>query len=815
MKKYLYVLILLGVCLLFFYKTIFLGKVPFPGDLLLTQYAPWRHVSYDGYVAGAIPSKDQYFDVLRELYPWKTLVISELKQGKFPLWNPYNFSGSPLLANYQSQVFYPFALLYLVLPQITAWTIMVILQPILGSVFMYLFATEIGLSAASSLLVSLLFNFSGFANVWMEFTTVWHTILWLPLLLFVVERGIKQKRLSIGLRILFMFGLFSAICGGHPQDFMNLFLFFCIYTTSRIVSTGEWSWSEKKSYAVYTLLPIILFPFLVAAPQLFPTIELFRNSARVTHEYSLIIEKMLVQWWQIPLIAVNDFFGNPATGSNFTGDYVGKTLSIGVGGFFLFITSLFSTTSTWHKKFFFWTAVVILLLTIRTPVSELFYRYPLPVLSTGTPTRILFVLMLAMSLLAGFGFDAVAKGTANLKKSLMLSWGVFLIFWAFVLIHPTLPGLLYQTGSVAIMKRALLLATALLGVVSLLNVASIRIRKIWILVIPLCIGELLYGFIKFNPFVPKSFVYPANPLITYLKETTGINRFWGYGTTGIEANFATQEYLYSADGTDPLNLRWYNQLLQASRDGNIALVFNRTTRSDAQLAPGYGAHDLPSNVFRLRFMDVLGVKYVIDRSENPKDATTFPSDRFKKIWAEADWTVYENLKSTPRFFITSDVRPYKDIPDFETQFFSDSFKSDKTVLIEGHDWNTIGLLIDGVNDTKLISYTPTRVEISAVTDTPQFLFLSDTFDAGWTATVNGNPARVYKANFAFRGVPVPKGKSTVVFTYQPKSFQTGLAISILGLLATVIYLITTTIQNKNSTTPIHVTTTPKRKLKGK
>ncbi|MCX6793782.1 MAG: hypothetical protein NTY06_01620, partial [Candidatus Gottesmanbacteria bacterium] len=136
MKKYLPFLILTGICLLFFYKTILLGKVPFPGDLLLTQYAPWRHQSYGGYVAGAIPSKDQYFDVIRELYPWKTQVISALKQKTFPLWNPYNFSGSPLLANYQSQVFYPLTFLYFLMPQITAWTIMVILQPILGSIFL-------------------------------------------------------------------------------------------------------------------------------------------------------------------------------------------------------------------------------------------------------------------------------------------------------------------------------------------------------------------------------------------------------------------------------------------------------------------------------------------------------------------------------------------------------------------------------------------------------------------------------------------------------------------------------------------------------
>jgi hypothetical protein len=256
MKKIRWIGLLTIVCLLFFYKTVLYGNIPFPGDLLLTQYAPWRHVSYSGYVAGAIPSKNQYFDVLRELYPWKTLVIDQLKTGHFPLWNPYNFSGAPLLANYQSQVLYPFALMYLILPQITAWTVMVMLQPILGTIFMYLFATELGLSAAAAFLASILFNFSGFANVWMEFTTVWHTILWLPLLLYLVERAVKKKKLSIKEHILFMFGLFCAITGGHPQDFINSFLFFLVYTALRIAGQTEWSSGDKKAFIIRTILPV-------------------------------------------------------------------------------------------------------------------------------------------------------------------------------------------------------------------------------------------------------------------------------------------------------------------------------------------------------------------------------------------------------------------------------------------------------------------------------------------------------------------------------------------------------------------------------
>lgn len=766
MKKYLPILVLTTLCLAFFYKTIVFGKIPFPGDLLLTQYGPWRHQSYGGYVAGAIPSKDQYFDVIRELYPWKTQVVTSLKQGVFPLWNPYNFSGGPLLANYQSQALYPFTLLYFLMPQLSAWTIMVILQPILGSVFLYLFAAEIGLTTGAAMLAALLFNFSSFASVWMEFTTVWHTILWLPLLLYLVERGVKQKSLSAGQQILFIFGLYSAITAGHPQDFINSFLTLLMYTVVRLSRVKEWPRTQ--------IFFIFGIPFFLATPQLLPTIELFRHSARVAHDYQGIIQNMLVQWWQTPLIAVQDLFGNPATKSNSTGDYVGKTLSVGFVGFFFALSALLSVFKSWHKTFFTWAGIIILLITVRSPLTELLYRYPWPILSTGTPTRNLFILALALSILAGFGFDAIRQAKTFPYKTVIISGALLVVLWLFAFIHPP------------VATRALLITTGLFTAVTVILLIA-RYKKVFLwAIIPLAVVELLHGFIKFNPFVPTTFVYPENKLIRELQKISGIDRYWGYGTAGIEANFATQERLFSTDGTDPLNLSWYNQFVQSSGNGNIALTFNRTTRSDAQIQPGYGEKDLPTNEFRLRVMDLLDVRYVIDRSENPKDKETFPIDRFKPIWHEEDWTIYENLMAVPRFFLTSDIKPYKDIVDFEKQFFDQSFQPKKTVLLPKQDWDTIQRL-DGFGTAKLISYEPNRVIITTQTDSNQMLFLSDTYDNGWTASVNGQTAKVFKADFAFRAVLVPKGTSTVILSYEPRSFSTGVVISLTALFLSVLY----------------------------
>ncbi len=782
------ILILIAVVCVFFWPVFVKGYTPFPGDLLLTQYSPWRHSSYGGYVAGAIPSKDQYFDVIRELYPWKTQVVSELKAGKIPLWNPYNFSGAPLLANYQSQVFYPLSVIYFIVPQISAWTMMVVSQPILGSIFMFLFASEIGLATGAAILAALLFNFSSFASVWMEFTTVWHTILWLPLFLFLVERAVKQKRLLFWQQILFMFALFSSITGGHPQDFINTFIIFIIYTIFRVMTAKGWPIKEKINLLLNPLSIVILIPFCLAAPQLLPTIELFRNSARVSHDYIFIINNLIVQLWQLPLLVVADFFGNPTTKSNIFGDYILKTLSIGVSGFYFAAVSLFSSVKSWHKTFFLNTAIIILLLTVRSPISELFYHFPIPILSTGTPTRILFVLMLSLSILAGFGFDEALKLKKIPFRALSLVWFIIVLLWIFVFKHPMITGTLLTPAAIGTMKRSMILATGMLGIISLVTCASLYRKKILYIAVIICIGELFYSFTKFNPEVPKLFAYPENNLVSFLKTHTGINRFWGYGTAQIEANFATQVDLFSPDGTDPLNLAWYNQLIQASTDGKVATSFNRTTRSDAQLLPGYGEDNLPENKFRLKLLDVMGVKYILDRAENPQNSNTFPSVRYKEVWHQNDWIVYENLFAAPRYFTTSDVRPYTDDKDFQNKFFADSFNPNKTVLVAAYDYKSIPKLTQNPSRVTLLSYAPQNIEFQVTTDSTQFLYISDTYDYGWKAEVNNKPARVYKANYAFRGVMVPKGVSKVSFTYQPQSFSTGVAVSAITAFILILYL---------------------------
>jgi hypothetical protein len=59
--------------------------------------------------------------------------------------------------------------------------------------------------------------------------------------------------------------------------------------------------------------------------------------------------------------------------------------------------------------------------------------------------------------------------------------------------------------------------------------------------------------------------------------------------------------------------------------------------------------------------------------------------------------------------------------------------------------------------------------------------MSDTFDPGWTARLDGKAVPIRPAWITFRAVFVPPGRHTLVFSYRPAGFDLGLAITVGGL----------------------------------
>ena len=88
-------------------------------------------------------------------------------------------------------------------------------------------------------------------------------------------------------------------------------------------------------------------------------------------------------------------------------------------------------------------------------------------------------------------------------------------------------------------------------------------------------------------------------------------------------------------------------------------------------------------------------------------------------------------------------------------------------------------------------YEPQRVELVAALKRPGLVILADSFDPGWSLTIDGAPAPIFRTNRAMRGAAVKAGKHTLAYTYNPASFRllrAGISIAgLLGLIALVFW----------------------------
>lgn len=774
-NEWVWILIILSaITSLFFYQTIFRGKVPFPGDILVSDFQPWRSTSYMGYGAGGIPNKAQYPDTIRQMYPWKTAVIHSLKQGKLPLWNPYNFSGSPLLANFQSAALYPPGILYMLLAQIDAWTILVIAQPLLATLFTYLFGRKIGMGTLGSWMAAVSYGFSGFMAVWLEYNTIGHVVLWLPLMLLAIEH-IRERPSAQWLGIYTSAHVMSLLAG-HPQVYAYAGAFTLVFGLFRLNRT-MWPY----------LLGFTALGIGIAGLQIIPGAELISHAARSPHDPGNLFAKILIHPGQLFALPFPNLFGNPATRTYWPADtFVGKVTSIGLIPLFFSLSALRRKDTV--SKWFVLAAIATTVLLTTNPITQILYRVPIPLFTSSSPTLMSFLLAFSLSMVCGLGLDFWIRDKHSLKKLLRRTIQVVALF-AVLFIGTKLPFTPELSLHAGVAMRALIygmaLSAATLGLF-LVAIALPKLRTTAITVLLIIhVLDLFIFFNRFNPFVPKELVFPEHKTIEYLSSVE-TNRYWGYGTANISANFASQYRLYSPEGYDPLYPKWYGEFLYAYRNGQPMEIFDNASRSDAAVASRFGDGGL-SDVTKRKVLSALSVRYILDRMENASSEQTYPPGIIKKIMDFDDWSIYENTTALPRAFIAGESKTYTNGSDFSGQFFSEGFNPLTTALFPAVQKQASGIPASG--SAAIISYEPERIVIKTDSTVSGTLILTDTYYPGWKATVDGKPQDIQKVNWTMRGIAIQQGGHEVILTYEPNSVRWGILLSATSLGATIIGLL--------------------------
>src|SRR5213595_3622606 len=126
-------------------------------------------------------------DGLLQNVPFRVAAAQIMRSGHLPLWNPYIFSGMPLLATAQVGILYPLNWSYLFFSPAAATNLMVISTYMVAGLGAYLYARRIGASVIGAAITSLAWQFSGAAIGQISHINIIQTSAILPWVLWSVE----------------------------------------------------------------------------------------------------------------------------------------------------------------------------------------------------------------------------------------------------------------------------------------------------------------------------------------------------------------------------------------------------------------------------------------------------------------------------------------------------------------------------------------------------------------------------------------------------------------------------------------------------
>lgn len=731
MKKispYLFIVLTVGV---FFWQFFLKGLLPIPADTIIGLYHPFRDLYAKDYPNG-IPFKNFLItDPIRQQYPWRELAISAEKIFELPIWNPYSFSGAPLLANFQSASFYPLNILFFLISFDIGWNLIIFLGPVLGGIFLYLYLNSLKLSNWASLLGAIVFSFSGFSISWLEWGTLTHVGLWLPLMLLSIDKLILDKK-SFKWTLIYLFSSISSFFAGHLQIFFYLGAFSFAYFISRWWQSGK----KRNILVLYIILNAIIL--ILTSVQWLPTFQFLGLAARDIDSLNSNNLGWFIPWQHLIQFIVPDYFGNPTT-LNYWGTWNYGEL-VGYVGVIPLILAIFAILYRRDKRTLFFGTILFLSLIFSLPtiIARLPYLINIPFLNTVQPTRLMFIIDFSLSILSGLGFDYFLK---TKKKNTIIFPTSFIIIVLAILWFSIPREHLSIIRSNLILPALLIMSSVFIFITLVLDRKNKFTTIICFTIIIVVSFDLIRFGWKFTPFVNGNYLFPATQVISFLQKQPGQFRIATTDSRILPPNFSTIYRIQSIDGYDSFYLERYGELITAMERGN------------PNINPPFGFNRIinPHN-YESRIMDLLGVKYVLSLSE-------LNSSKLTKVFQEGQTVIYENKNVIPRAFFVKNLKLASNKNEAIKILLDKSINLTQTGIVENEnlpsDWSVGTVIVD--------QYSENKITISTKNEAPGFLILTDTFYPTWRTSIDGRPAKIFLTNYNFRGVVVPAGNHKIEY----------------------------------------------------
>lgn len=682
-------------------------------------------------------------------YPMMRFLRGELRQGVFPLWNPYVLSGTPFLGNPQVWPLYLGTLLLPVMPASVFLTVSCVLHAFLAGLFFFLFLRcgRLRLSLWPSLLGAVAYMFGGYLVGKAQYPNMFQALAYVPLVLWLAERLALRPRLPAALTLGTAVGV--QLLAAHAQV--------TAYTLYLALFYGLFCWvTSAPRPRLASLLGGSLVAGTVALAlscgQWLPTLAARAYSAR----QALPLEN--VNRLHLSFAELSNFGLPLRFGSPLRGDYSGPgafwetacyagTLTLALA---LFGVLRGVSASKTRRETLFWLCVftvgVWLALGLDGGLFRLVYAVVPGMKLFHDPARFLFSASVALSVLAASGLQTAMDGLDARGWGRRASWLGGLAVGLTVLDLSGFVGGIYPLKPVSEIENQATLSRIVPALRADAAVASGAGRILTI--DDINADSVLVSWTDFGQTDPQ-----------------GLARL----TDTLLPNSAMSVGLHDAGGYEPLALR---------DSGGLSRLATELTKAQARGPSG------PSQAYTgaASLLAAMGVRFVV--AYRPRPLHDIPGLTLLFSLRDGPNTifVYRNEAFLPRarLYDAWRVVPHTSPADMVEMALREG----------GGPTPWLRPRIDGpvpamsASDTvptplPLIDDEPDRVSVVVPPSArPRVLMLADTAFPGWRAALDGRPVPVLTADGAYRVVSVPPSArdGRVEFVFRPEPFVLGFYI---------------------------------------
>jgi hypothetical protein len=703
----------------------------------------WRVLTTDPLAAATFPAGD--FTELH--YPFRRWVAEQLARGETPWWNQFILGGQSAIGDIQFHVMYPPEVLLATLLgpgfPLQGYEAGVVAHVALGALFTYLLARRLTASRIGGLVAALVFGFGGYLATYpIQQVIILETSVWLPLILLLIDIGADT---GIVLFYLVAGGALAlAALAGHPQTL------FYVATVSLLYGLFKaWHRGRIRIGALVGIPVLLAAGAALSADALVPAFLHLGLTDRTNVTYAF---------------SSGGFSLREAVGIVFPVEFGGAALYFGVFSLVLAGIAVASPRRRSNKLFWVSLAIVGLLFSFggNTFLQGMLY-VALGSFKFRDHERTIFFAAIAIAVLAGYGAAELTRpGSIRpvwLQRSVRWPVGLIATFVLLLMLGFAITPNDSRENVLPIIDRA-----GFTAVVLVLGAAILLGRERGILR-PGLAGLLTVALVGFDLFSTnwQQNLKPGDP-----EQLLGITPVAGYlqsYTSGLYR--MASEGLLPGDGNAGALLRIEDVVGNTPLETSDFAQFEKTVPESTR-------------------WQILNVRYVLtQRKLNDPRFTTFLQDGPRTLYELAPRArlprgyVVESVVTAPTFDGALGLVQQVDLRQTAVvESPSNASQPFASLLDEAAVGRSIDpAMIDATaTPVRVVSDEGNDVELTANLSKPGLVVLNDVMYPGWTATIDDQPATIFRANGIVRAVFVSAGTHDIRYHFEPPGLRLGQAI---------------------------------------